>query len=629
VEITNAYDPALTVAVALAAGIVSQVVARHLRLPGIVLLLAVGALLGPDVLGLVQPVSLGASLHLLVGFAVAIVLFEGSLHLDISRLSRQADSIRHLVTIGAAITAVGGAMAARWILDWEWRLAVLFGTLVIVTGPTVINPLVRRIRLKHHVATVLEAEGVFGDAIGALAAVVALEITLAPTGVSLTEAALQFLFRLGTGALMGVAAGFGLALLLRHDVLIPRGLENVFALAMVLLLFQGANTLLHESGVVAVIAAGATLANFHSRRVEELKEFKEQLTVLMLGMLFVLLAADVRLEEITALGWKGLTLVAALMFLVRPINVFASTIGSDLTWRDKAFVSWLAPRGIVAAAVSSLFAQSLTNAGVPGGSELRAMVFLVIAVTVTFLGLTSLPLAQLLKLRSEDNSGYAILGASALGLTLAGLMRDAGEAVVMIDSNPQACKAAEQEGHRVVWGSALSDSVLTRARLEGRAGAIAVTSNDEVNYSFARRSKLEFRIPSVWIALDRGYVRVRESMLRDLGGRRLFAEPRDLASWAHRLERGTVAIEAWLVGDEEERAELPGEALDEEHARHTLPLAYDRGCRRRPFDETFEPRSGDRIIVAIDKRQRDAVAQRLQHSGWRHETTLTPVGSAP
>jgi NhaP-type Na+/H+ or K+/H+ antiporter len=391
-------DPALTVAIALAVGMVAQVVARHLRIPGIVLLLALGALLGPDGAGLVEPQSLAGGLHLLVGFAVAIVLFEGGLSLRLSLLRHQARSIRRLVTWGALITAAGGAVAAHYILDWEWPLSILFGTLVIVTGPTVISPLVRRLRLRHKVATVLEAEGIFGDAIGALVAVVTLEVILAPGGTSWTHGAWELLVRLGVGGLLGAFVGLLLAALLRYDFLIPTGLENVLSLATVLLLYQGSNWILPESGVVAVIAAGITVGNLESRQVEELREFKEQLTVLMLGMLFILLAADVGLSDIYALGWPGLLTVAALIFIIRPLNVLASTAGSDLNVRERIFIAWLAPRGIVAAAIASLFAQSLANAGIEGGQELRAMVFLVIAVTVTFLGLSSIPLSKALGL---------------------------------------------------------------------------------------------------------------------------------------------------------------------------------------------------------------------------------------
>jgi NhaP-type Na+/H+ or K+/H+ antiporter len=209
-------DPALTVALALGTGILAQTLARHLRVPGIVLLLAAGVLLGPDLLDIIQPATLGHALHILVGFAVAVILFEGGMNLKLRRLRREARSIRRLITLGALVTAIGGAIAARFILHWEWTPAILFGTLVIVTGPTVITPLLRRIKVHRRVATVLEAEGVLIDAVGAILAVVALEVAISPSGSALTFAAWDIVLRLGCGTLLGATGGGLIALLLEE-----------------------------------------------------------------------------------------------------------------------------------------------------------------------------------------------------------------------------------------------------------------------------------------------------------------------------------------------------------------------------------------------------------------------------
>ena len=223
-------DPALTIALAAAAGVVVQSLAHHLRLPGIVLLLGAGVLLGPDVLGVVQPETMGSALQILVGFAVAVILFEGGLNLNLRRIRREAGVIRQLLTVGVLVTAVGGAFAARLFMGWEWTHSILFGTLVIVTGPTVITPLLRRIKVVHRV-------------------------------------------------------------------------ESVFTLSLVLALFQISNFFIPESGIVAVTAAGMVMGNIPTRVQRDLLEFKEQLTVLFIGMLFVLLAADVRMQEVRSLGW--------------------------------------------------------------------------------------------------------------------------------------------------------------------------------------------------------------------------------------------------------------------------------------------------------------------------------------
>ncbi len=397
-------NPALIVALALGAGIIAQSLARHLRIPGIVVLIGAGVVLGPDVANIIRPQAVGDTLHALVGFAVAVILFEGGMNLDLRRLRREGRSIRQLVTAGALVTAAGGTLCAHWILGWDWILSALFGTLVIVTGPTVITPLMRRIRATRKLATVLEAEGVLVDAIGALMAVLALEVVIGPSGQALALGVQGMLWRLGFGFVMGAAGGLLIAVLLRYEKIVPEGLDNVFTLSMVLVLFQLSNALMTESGIVAVVAAGLVVGNVKTQALRELREFKEQLTILLIGMLFVLLAADVRLEQVRSLGWAGVWTVLALMLVVRPLNIFVGTAGSDLSLQEKAFLSWIAPRGIVAAAVASLFADSLTRAGIPGGNDLRAMVFLVIAATVLVQGLTGGLVAHLLGVRRPANT---------------------------------------------------------------------------------------------------------------------------------------------------------------------------------------------------------------------------------
>jgi NhaP-type Na+/H+ or K+/H+ antiporter len=611
------HDPAFNVGLSLAVGMLAQALARHLRIPGIVLLLAAGVLLGPDLLGIVRPESLGDGLQMLVGFAVAVILFEGGMNLNLSRLRREALSIRRLATWGALVTAIGGALAARLLLDWDWTLSALFGTLVIVTGPTVINPLLRRIRVKTSLATVLEAEGVLVDAIGAIVAVVALEVALSPSGQSLALGSWHLLSRLGFGAVLGTAAGLLLALLLRSEHWVPEGLENVFTLSIALALYQLSNGLLEESGIVTVTAAGLAVGNVKTRALSDLKEFKEQLTVLLIGMLFVLLAADVRLEEVRALGWRGAATVVVLMLLVRPLNILAGTWGSGLPLRDKAFLAWLAPRGIVAAAVSSLFANELEHAGIDGGGQLRALVFLVIAVTVLVQGLSGGLVAQLLGVRRLSNEGFAILGASPLGLALGRLLRASGTTVVFLDASPQACRRAEEEGFRVLYGNALTESILMRADLDGRAGAIAITANEGLNLLFARKAREDHKVPVVRLALTSHEGTVTPTMVRQIGARILFGRPRNLQLWAVRLERGAAAVSRWQLASEE-GFDVSKPAPSRNHPRNfVLPLTIETaGGIHHAIDDRTPFRKGDVARLAIlDQRRAEAEAW-LAQGGW-------------
>ena len=275
-ESVEVARPALTLALALGAGVLAQSLARHLRVPGIVLLLLAGASLGPDGLGWVQPRALGRGLMGAVDLAVAVILFEGGLNLEISRLRREQAPIRRLVTIGALITMVGGTIAVGQLLAWNWIPALLFGSLVVVTGPTVVGPLVHELRLRPRVATVLEAEGVLIDPIGAILAVLVLEIALAPGADSLASGAQVLVFRLGFGAATGALAGVILAWLLRVRQLVPEGHENIFVLAAVLVLFQGCDAVVSHSGILAVTIAGVVVGNLRTPVDRDLREFKDQ-----------------------------------------------------------------------------------------------------------------------------------------------------------------------------------------------------------------------------------------------------------------------------------------------------------------------------------------------------------------
>jgi NhaP-type Na+/H+ or K+/H+ antiporter len=610
---------ALTVALALTGGMVAQALARHMRLPGIVLLLATGVVLGPDVADVIQPEALGSALYVLVGFAVAVILFEGGMNLNLKRLRAEAGVIQRLLTVGALITMGGAALAARLIMGWDWSLAIAFGSLVIVTGPTVVTPLLRRIKVKHTVSTVLEAEGVLIDAIGAVVAVVTLEVLVVS---SVTTGLLDIIERLGLGMLLGLTGGFLLAILLRYKRVVPEGLENVFTLSLVVGMFQVSNVLLPESGIITVTVAGMVVGNSRIHVQRDLLEFKEQLTVMLIGMLFVLLAADVRLDEVLQLGLPAVLTVAALMLIVRPLNIFVSTLGSGLSRREKTFLSWLAPRGVVAAAVATLFAQTLAAAGIEGGKQLQALVFLVIAVTVVVQGLTGGPVAHLLGLRRRVDHGYAILGANELGLTIGRLLRMNDQDVAFIDSNPAACKAAEEDGFRVVYGNAVNERTLQRAQIEDRRACVAVTPNEEINLLFARTAIDEFKLDRVLVAVRRHQSTVNPKIVQAAGAEVLFGSPRDLDMWSVRLRRGFARLESWKLNAKDAKGR-EGEGEPDQNAdifgfprTLLLPMVVVRGGEATPIRSGRELRKGDVVHFAVQEERADDAAEWLALNDW-------------
>lgn len=608
-------SPALTVALAMAAGMLAQSIARHLKLPGIVILLGSGVLLGPDILDLVRPETLGKALPLLVGFSVAVILFEGGLCLRIKRLRREARTIRALLTVGALITGLGGTLSARWLMGWDWRLAALFGSLVIVTGPTVVTPLLRRIKVTHRVSTVLEAEGVFIDAIGAVVAVVTLQAVVSPMGERFGVAFLDVIARLGFGVVFGSIGGLLLALLLRIKRVVPEGLENVFTLSLVLALFQLSNAVLPESGIMSVTMAGLVVGNMRTHVADELREFKEQLTVLFIGMLFVLLAADVRLAEVRHLGMPGLLTVLSLMFVVRPINVAVCSWGSDLTWRERGFMAWLSPRGVVAAAVASLFAQRISELGMPGGHELRALVFLVIAGTVLVQGLTGGVVARALGVKRPAHLGYAVVGAHELGHAIGRLLRSHKEEVVFIDNNPDACHVVERDAFRVVYGNPLEERTLQRARIEDRAACLVVGMSDEINFIVGQRAVRDYRLRHVYVAVSRAGV-VSPGMVREADCSVLFGVPRDLELWSMRLRRRTAEVQRFFRTHPPAADTDPGTKAFDPPPGVLFPLALVRRGKIRPVSDADVPRENDFLYAAVFEDRLTEAAAWFEQNGW-------------
>jgi NhaP-type Na+/H+ or K+/H+ antiporter len=618
-DLHMATSPGLTVALALAAGIVAQSLARHVRLPGIVILLGVGVLLGPDGLGLLRPDELGRAVHVLVEFAVAVILFEGGLNLNWRRLRQEGATIRRLVSIGAVITAVGGALSARWLLQWDWRLAILFGTLVVVTGPTVITPLVRRIKVRRNLETVLEAEGVFIDAIGAILAVVVLEVVGSPSGSSLAIGFVTVPSRLIFGVLFGLLGGFFMVYVLHFRGVVPEGLENVFTLSLALAVYQVSATIVPETGITAVIFAGLVVGNARTRVERELKEFKEQLTVLLIGMLFILLAADVRIADVTVLGWRGVLVVLALMFVVRPLNVLACTERAGMSWRDKVFLSWLAPRGIVAAAVASLAHDRLATAGVSGGAQMRALVFLVIAVTVVFQGSTGAMVAHWLGVRRPRGQGYAILGAHELGRVVGRILQAGGEDVVLLDASTEASREAQAEGFRVVFGNALDERVMLIADIESRKAVIGTLTNEAVSLLFVRKARQEYKVPRAYVGIQRGHGSINPELIAEAGATVLFGEEADLDLWSVRLRQQHARTELWALESTPPEGKEGAEQLQRTRDVQNilLPLAVKRGENVMPIDDKTRAVKGDEAYwLVMTEREKECYSW-LEEQGWR------------
>jgi NhaP-type Na+/H+ or K+/H+ antiporter len=629
-----AASPSFTFAVALAAGVAAQLVARHLQLPSIVLLLAAGVALGPEGAGFVQPDTLGHGLFPLVSLAVAVILFEGALSLDLERLRAAARPVRLLVTLGAVVTTLGGAAAAHFAMGWPPNLALLYGTLVIVTGPTVIRPLLRYVPLRPRLATVLEAEALLIDPVGAIVAAVCLQVVVAPSLDTFATGALGLVARLGFGAGMGLAFGWALAALLRHPQAAPEGMENLVALGGALLTFAVCEQVLSESGILAVVVAGVVVGNRATNVRDSLGEFQEHLTVGLLGILFVLLAADVRIADVVGLGLPGLLTVALLALLVRPLGVWLSTLGSDLELREKLFLSSVAPRGVVAAAVASLTSAVLAELQIEGAQQIRALVFLTIALTVVVQGGTAPLLARALAVRAPGRKNVVVLGAEELGLALGDVLAETAESVVFADSNPVHCRSAEERGFRVVFGNALDEPVLARMRLERAFAAVALTRNDQVNGHFAREARERFDVPGTYVAVDRKEAAVTGRIAEHAGLRLLFDGPKDIERWNVRFRHAAAAVRRFRFGvppapaADAEPAAREVERQQSERVDPFVVLAIRRGSAPwTPMSHDFRPTAGDVAAVAVFAIEEALAAKELRALGWEPAPASTPAAT--
>ena len=478
-------------------GILAQWFAWKFKIPAILPLILIGLLVGPiaaeyfteDGSKWIQPVWNGEKglfpgeyLYYFVSLAISIILFEGGLTLKRAEIKNTGPVITKLITLGAAITFFGAGIVAHLIFELSWQLSFLFAGLIIVTGPTVITPILRNIPLKRDVSTVLKWEGILIDPIGALVAVLVFEFISVGGGGGYTQTAL---IEFGKIILFGTTFGFTFAHALAYAInkkLIPHYLLNVVSLSAVLLVFVESELFAHESGLLAVVVMGMVLGNSKLNNIKELLYFKESLSVLLISILFILLAANIDIEELMLLyTWKSAALFAIVVFLIRPLSVFASTINSRLKLNERLFISGVGPRGIVAAGIASLFGTKLARQGVEGAEYITPLVFMIVLGTVLLNATTARIFARVVGVFLERSNAIMIVGASNPARLIAGFLRDKGKRVVMIDSNKDSIEKAQEEDIEAYVINIYDDQIRDNIELNDVGFLIALTGNDSVN----------------------------------------------------------------------------------------------------------------------------------------------------
>lgn len=461
-------------------GISAQWIGWRFSIPSILLLLTFGIVAGP-VTGLLDPGALmGDLLYPVVSLAVAIILFEGGLSLSLKEFKEIGVTVARLVTVGMAVTWALSAVFAHGLLGLDWGLSILFGAVLVVTGPTVIVPMLRHIRPTGQTGPILKWEGIVIDPIGAMLAVLVFQIITAPGEDITTLITAVLLKTIVVGTVIGLAAAALLVLVLKRDWA-PDYLQNPITVMLVISAFTGSNLLQHESGLLAVTVMGFTLANQKQVSVAHIVEFKENLQVMLIATIFILLAAHLKPADLNNIGFGAFVFLALLLVVVRPAAIFASTFGTSLTTKEKLFLSWLAPRGIVAAAVASIFALRLQEIGYEGADQLVATTFFVIIGTVTIYGLTAGRVARHLELTKADPEGVLLLGGKPWVRAIAKALKNEGYSVLMVDNVRAHVRAAKMEGVPAHYASVFSENILEQVELSGIGKLLALDANDDVN----------------------------------------------------------------------------------------------------------------------------------------------------
>ncbi|GIX15907.1 MAG: sodium/hydrogen antiporter [Rhodothalassiaceae bacterium] len=589
---------ALDIALLVGMGVAAQWAADRLRIAAILPLLVLGYVVGP-VLGWLDPDRLfGDLLFVGVSLGVGIILFEGALTLDFRRLEGGGTLVLRLVTLGFAVSAAVLAAASHLLLGFPPLLALLFGAIASVSGPTVIIPLLKAVRPKEKLAEILRWEGILIDPIGAVAAVILFESLIASQTVTGERAWWFTLIQvLGVGTAFGIAVGIGFGALLRRHA-IPDYLHNVAALAVVLLTFALANHFAHESGLVAVTVLGITLANMREVPKEGILDFKESLSILLISLLFILLAARMDMRGFAAIGPLALVGMGVAVVLSRPLAVWVAALGAPLAAPEKLVLASIAPRGIIAAAVSALFALRLEELGIPGAGLFAPLVFAVIVGSVLLYSLAARPVARALGQTEPEDHGALVIGANPAAIAIAAHFHELGLPVIVADQDWRAIREARLKGLRTFFGHPVSEQADRQLDLVGIGMLLALSRDASLNLLACLRYKGEFGSRHVFMARpDRAAEGGELSASVELRGRLLFAPGWTIERLNALLEHGGAIIRHELA---------EGEEADSVLARcggpDRLLFVVERAGSIRPVAEKLAPKpaAGDWLIIACD-----------------------------
>jgi len=588
-------EPTETFVIAVLLAVFAQVFAGHLRMPAIVLWLAGGMLLGPYGLHLLNIDAIQPAMETLIELGLAVILFEGGLNLNLRALREQGWVVGRLVLLGPLVTMLLGGSLLHLFSDLPWDLSLLFGALVAVGGPTVIIPIVRQTRLDRELRHILTGEAMLIDAVGAMLAIVMLQIVISPSfSVPSILPALAVKFVIGISC--GWAGGHLITMLLRGDWLKDTELRPTATLALVWALFHLSSHISEQSGLMAVLVAGAVLQHEQLPDIQRLRHFKSSLSTLLLGMLFVLLAAGLNLGMAVHHLGQGVLLFLALVIVIRPLVVVSSVFGSGLSPGQIKYLAMMAPRGVVAAAITALFGVIIGRMGIPGGDVLEALVYIIIILSVLVYGLLASPLSHMLKVEGSDERSVLIVGGGQIGAELGRTLSDDRE-VRFLDLNAEVIGNLQRTGFQAVRGNALDPIYMEIIHAEEIGVVVAMTGSSDHNLLIAQLLRNDFNVPEIYVALQPDDDQKQARMIKQLGAKRLFAKPYNYTYWNDQAYRKRLVYETRVV---EADSELIGVRMTEVRIPSGVqPMVIVRNGKTHLPHDDFRFAAGDEIKMLL------------------------------
>tara|TARA_B100000678_G_scaffold236234_1_gene205781 strand:+ start:6070 stop:7926 length:1857 start_codon:yes stop_codon:yes gene_type:complete len=598
---------ALVIAAIGALGIGAQWIAWRTGWPAIVLMLAAGFLAGP-VLGLFDPeATFGSLIEPMIGIGVALILFEGGLSLDFRELRHSGSAVWRLATIGVIVGWALGAISGYYVAGIVWPVAILFGGILVVTGPTVVLPLLRQSSVQTRPASILKWEAIVNDPTGALCAVIAYEYfrKVAETpGASLFEVVPPLIFAALIAGAIGYAAAWLIAFLFPRGA-VPEYLKVPLLFTMVIAVFVVSNKIEHEAGLVAVTVMGIALANMDVSSLRSIHPFKENIAVLLVSGIFIMLSASLTWEDLQYLNWRFGAFLLVLLFVVRPLTVIISLLGSPIPWNERLFVAWIAPRGIVLVAISGLFALRLSELGYGDGNVLIGLSFAVVVATIVAHGFTVNLAARILKVRGTSRPGLLIAGSTAWTIALAKQLHALKTPVMIVDSSWQRLAAARREGLPFYHGEILNEATEHNLDLNPYQVLVAATENEAYNALVCNEFAHEIGRDSVY-QLGEAVEDDRRALPGSLRGRALFASGFGVAEVEQKQKEGwtfrrTKLTEEFTIDDAREKLG--------DKAQMLLLLRENGNMRFFTHAAKPEPRPGDIVITYSPQHLKRAEAE--------------------